>query len=178
MTSSNDAPDRATLGGMTPLRLSLALCLAACARPTPPGEGEARAKDPCSAGALGLGEAKPVVRFDLPTGCSARAQGGAPVVIGSDAERDEKLECPPDMRPKLDFGAQALVIAQLDQSPATVGFDVLDDGKTVTFVSHFRPSCPGDPLPMPIQVTRSFVVSPNAPRTFGQARCTLARDCK
>lgn len=163
----------------------LALALPACARPSSssPTEGGSSAltadTSACSPRALKLGDAKPVTMWKPPAACKPRpdAPRGAPALVRSEAELKVHYDCEAGAALGVDFSRDALVFTTRTLSPASVGTDVLDDGKTVTFVNRQRTPCKNDPLPMPISSTLTFVVTGSSPRAFAEASCTVETKC-
>ena len=55
--------------------------------------------------------------------------------------------------------------------------DPVDDGTRLTVLTRFRPNCPGDPMPMPMNSTLSSLMPKGAERTVQQASCSLPVQC-
>jgi hypothetical protein len=157
------------------------LALGACARPSSGGAGSGSTDSAaCKPRTLGLGDAKPVAMWKLPGACHPRSAGGGvdpPVAIESEERFRALFECVNDTPPGIDFAETTFVFAMRELSPAGVGIDIVDDGKTVTFINRFRPPCPGDPHPMPMPYPVSFLLPDKAPRTFTEAACNVESRC-
>lgn len=128
----------------------------------------------------GLESARIVPPLMLPSGCSFSAGGppSAPRVITNDAELQAHLSCPPGVAaPVIDLAGNDLYLVTHSLSPAYGGGETRDDGSSVKFVTRFRPNCPDDPQPMPIESTFGILLPKGATRTFGEANCTLPRRC-
>lgn len=164
------------------LALFVVLAVSACTRPpesesgssASTGKGDAVA---CGPKALGLLGATPVSFWRAPAGCRLAPKPGPPTVVHGEDELAALLSCPTPTPSGVDFERQVLVVTQRMLSPASVGTDVLDDGRRVTFVNKQRSPCEGDPLPMPITVPLAFVVAKGADRTFGEASCNVESRC-
>ena len=142
----------------------------------PPTAGPADRPDPCGAAALGLGAARPLEPWVPPPGCSPRGDGTA--ILRSDTELAPRLECTAGMNHLVDFTKYALLAVGHTLSPAGAGVGALDDGKVVTRVSRQRSPCPGDPMPMPMNMTAWFLLPVGAERTFADRTCTLDSSCR
>jgi hypothetical protein len=70
-----------------------------------------------------------------------------------------------------------LVVAHRMLSPAQTDTDVLDDGKTITFVAHQRTTCPNEPHPMPVPDDQMFLIPARATRAYGEKYCTVETKC-
>lgn len=153
---------------------------AADARPTeqaPPPSDAPDKSDPCSAAALGLGAARALEPWKLPSGCTPTDIDG-PRLARGDAELAALVQCPPGVASGVDFAAQAVLAVGYTLSPAGVGLTAFDDGEVVTLVSRQRNPCPGDPRPMPIGKTDWFLLLGGGERTFDNKVCTVAATCK
>jgi hypothetical protein len=175
------------------------LCSAAAAcRPEPAGDGkpvtpetadtrapdsvkpptDAPAKpDPCGAAALGLGAARALDPWTLPSGCTPTGSSGK-TIARSDAELAAIVQCPAGVATGVDFSKQAVLAIGYTLSPAGVGLGAFDDGKLVTLVSRQRSPCPDDPRPMPMNTTAWFVLPGGGERTFADTICTVESTCK
>jgi hypothetical protein len=130
----------------------------------------------CHPRALGLGDAKPLTHWKPPPPCRVNGGGNStPAMIRSEEEFHTRFQC--QVPSGIDFARDELVVSQRSLSPGGAGFDVVDDGAKVTFVSRFRPPCEGDPHPMPMPWTVTFLLPKDAKRTFGETSCTLTREC-
>ncbi|MCA9534268.1 MAG: hypothetical protein KC593_11335 [Myxococcales bacterium] len=117
----------------------------------------------------------------LPAGC-AFTQGGtvtAPRVLRTAEEVLAALSCP-----QTDLAALGIDPTQHDvyvlgytMSPASAGQSVYDDGQTLTYVSRFRPPCPNDPMPMPMNATVAWLMPKDATRATREASCSLPERC-
>lgn len=132
--------------------------------------------DPCGAAALGLGEARPLEPWRPPPGCSPRGDGTQ--ILRSDDELTPRLECTAGLNHLVDFTKHALLSVGYSLSPAGAGMGALDDGKVVTRVMRQRNSCPGEPMPMPMNTTAWFLLPAGAERTFADKVCTIESTCK
>lgn len=135
----------------------------------------------CDLVALGLGAAKPLPAWQPPAGCTVRdgtGQGNVP--IRSEEAFAARFDCADGITSEIDFSQHELIAQDRTLSPASTGGEIVDDGTTVTYVTHFRPNCPDDPRPMPMQYTVSYLVPTGATRTFADASCTVGpqRTCK
>lgn len=140
-------------------------------------QGGAPEVDACSPSKLGLGDAKPVARWSPPPGCTLRGGGGGTTFVHTAEQLGASVECT-GAAPGVDLTSNVLVVAWRSISPAQVGTDVLDDGKTITFVSRQRSPCPNDPLPMPMTAPLSFLLPAGATRDVKEASCSLPPSCK
>lgn len=143
---------------------------------TPPPAPDAAKPDPCGAAALGLGTAPKLELWTPPPGCSPRGEGTT--ILHSDDELTPRLECTAGLNHLVDFTKQALLVVGHTLSPAGAGVLAFDDGKVVTLVSRQRSSCPGDPMPMPMNATAWFLLPAGAERTFAAKTCTLDPQCR
>jgi hypothetical protein len=129
----------------------------------------------CAPSALGLGTAAPVQLYRVPIGCALGGSGGPPATIRSEEEFHAALNC---QKPSgIDFKANELVASARMLPPAGMGTDVVDDGKTVTFVNKQRRPCPNEPPPMPITVTVGFLLPAGATRSYADKVCTVDTQC-
>jgi hypothetical protein len=110
----------------------------------------------------------------MPKGCTVTANAPTTLVT-TESDMGVALACTTPHG--IDFTKSSLAIVRTTLSPATVGIDALDDGKTVTIVSRQRASCKGDPQPMPMPVTRLFLVDAGE-RAFADTTCTIESSCK
>ncbi|MDB5213269.1 MAG: hypothetical protein JWO86_1196 [Myxococcaceae bacterium] len=166
--------------------LASTLALAAChrtGRVDPASDGGATSTSTSSTvvelprcKAEGLGTATLVKPWQPPTACHWRGLAhGATTIIHSEADLIAgALDCPAS---GVDFAKSSLVVTGRALSPATVGIDVYDDGKKVTFVSRQRDSCPNEVPPMPITVPLAFLVPAGETRTFAEATCKQVYTC-
>lgn len=143
-------------------------------RTTPPAADTAK-PDPCSAAALGLGDAVALELWNPPPGCSPRGNGKA--ILRSDDELTPRLECSAGMNHLVDFTRHALLVIGYTMSPASAGISAFDDGKVITLVSRQRNQCTGGPMPMPMNAAVWFQLSAGAERTFADRICTVESQC-
>lgn len=133
----------------------------------------------CTVDGLAGAELRPPLR--LPVGCSF-AQGGtvtAPRVLRTAEEVLGALSCPETDLAALgiDPSQQDVYVLGYTMSPASAGQSVYDDGQTLTYVSRFRPPCPNDPMPMPMNVTMAWLMPKDATRATREASCSLPERC-
>lgn len=143
------------------------------AKATPPPEAPAK-PDPCGAAALGLGAARALDPWTLPSGCTPTGSRGK-TIARTDAELAALVQCPAGVG--VDFSKQAVLAVGYTLSPAGVGLGAFDDGKVVTLVSRQRNPCPNDPMPMPMNTTAWFVVPGGGERTFADKVCKVETTC-
>jgi hypothetical protein len=139
-----------------------------------PESNQGSPSDPCSPAALNLPKAKPLVAWQPPAGCEVH-DASIPKIVRTPADAKTRFECKETLF-GFDFSTQGLLVAQRTLSPGTTGIDVLDDGKTVTFVSKQRTPCPDDPKPSPAPVSLVFAVGAGD-RAFAEASCTVETKC-
>ena len=152
---------------LLPIVLFAAACTAASAAP-----------DPCSAGALGMSNAVPLVAWNPPPGCVLQ-HPPARTIVTSQADLDAMFRCKQGAAtPQLDFTHASLVVVTWQLSLATSTIDAVDDGNTVTMIAKARPACANQSRPPPMAMTSYFVIaSANASRNFGDASCTMQTGC-
>ncbi|MDQ3035892.1 MAG: hypothetical protein M3Y87_26045 [Myxococcota bacterium] len=143
--------------------------------PVPPDIAAA----PVSCTPPGLEAARAVEILTLPPGCTIESAGppSQPRTITTSEELAAHLRCEGAEAPAIDLAEHDLVAVALDISPASAGHAIFDDGTTVTFVSRQRRPCPGDPQPMPITSTITFLLPSDAARAWRQASCSLPLRC-
>ncbi|MCE9575801.1 MAG: hypothetical protein K8W52_21810 [Deltaproteobacteria bacterium] len=139
-------------------------------------QGSNAQADPCGALALGLTGATLAPAYTFPAGCAPTAAFASGPVIASDADFAAQLACPAGTATGVDFTREVLRAARRTLSPAGAGTRVMDDGKTLTYVSMQRPNCPGDPMPMPMEVPMLVRTTPGD-RAIAERVCTVARSC-
>ena len=142
-----------------------------------PSTATAAAAGPPRCKADGLGAAKLVDPWKPPDSCHWRGLAhGSTTIMRSEADLFAgALDCTASSG--VDFAKSNVVVSGRSLSPATVGIDVYDDGKKVTFVSRQRDSCPKEFPPMPITVPLAFFVPAGEARTFAEATCKQERKC-
>jgi hypothetical protein len=117
----------------------------------------------------------------LPPRCSFSGGGttGAPRVLTSAEDILAALQCPERDLAALgiDPSTHDVFVLRDMLSPASTGTSVYDDDTTLTYVTRFRPPCPNDPRPMPIQVTVAWLMPKGATRASREASCTLPQRC-
>lgn len=150
------------------MRIVICVALGACGNPTKP---PSTTSDPCDPTALNLPSAKPLPALALAGECAFTGTQ----LLKSEAEARERFACAVG---KVDWSKQSVVVTRRMLSPAMVGFDALDDGAKITFVSRQRSPCPDDPRPMPIEQTHAYVVPAGADRTFAETSCTVPTKCR
>lgn len=165
--------------------VSFCVVLVACgtqAKPEPAGtasgaSGESSSKstgsavgDACAPSALGLPTAKHLPTLSLTGDCPFSGTA----IIRSDDEARERFACAVG---KVDWSKQSLLVTRRTVSPATVGFDALDDGAKVTFVGRQRSPCPDDPRPMPMEQTLAYPIPAGGDRAFAETVCTVPTKC-
>ena len=128
----------------------------------------------CDLAALGLGSAKAVPFWQPPAGCEAIG-GPAPATIpvASEQEFAVQFTCAGGVTSGIDFARDQIVVQHRHLSPASAGGEVVDDGTTVTFVTHYRHNCPDDPRPMPMEYSATFLIPAGAKRAFADTYCTV-----
>jgi hypothetical protein len=140
------------------------------------GGGGTSSAAACAPSTLGLGAASPVQGYKVPVGCALGASGGgAPTTIRSEEAFHAALNC--QAPSGVDFAAHEVVASARMLSPAGVGTDIVDDGKTVTFVNKQRRPCPNEPPPMPITVTVAFLLPAGSTRAYADRVCTVDTQC-
>lgn len=160
---------------MNRLAISLVLVAAGCGKKAKDGGGSEPPPqpkpDPCAvAGATKL------AAWKVPDGCAVK-DAGEPTWIRTDADLAAHLVCGADV-PEQDLPAPPLLAVERTLSPATVGIDAYDDGKTITWVSRQRNPCPGEPPPMPVPASFVFVASGlTGDRAFADKICTVDIKC-
>lgn len=112
--------------------------------------------------------------FSIPAGCDPQAAVGAPPIQSEEAFHT-RLGC--TAASGIDFARFELRITTRTLSPAGVGTEVVDDGKTVTFVSLGRDPCPGEPPPMPMSVPVAFLLPTGATRDTAESWCKVSVSC-
>ena len=136
-----------------------------------PGPG---ANDPCSPVALRLPAAAALTPWKPPVGCGTRKVIGN-VLIKTDAQAAKTFDCP-GTKLGIDFSNTGILVSSRTLSPATVGIDALDDGKTVTLVNRFRRPCAKESRPVPVPMTFMFLIT-RGDRRFSDASCTVDAAC-
>jgi hypothetical protein len=136
---------------------------------------KASGPDPCSAAAMKLGSATKLTPHQLPDACTANVPEGDARIVTSIEAAGETFACPGAV--VLDFATTGLAVTRRTLSPATVGVDAYDDGKTVTWVTRFRSPCPNDPHPMPVPATLLYLLPNPGERAFAEANCTVETKC-
>lgn len=163
--------------------VSICVALAACgtqAKPDPAGTasgaphvqstGSAAVADPCAPAALGLPNTQRLSPLALTGDCPFVGTQ----VIKSENEARERFACAVG---KVDWSKHSLLVTRRVVSPATVGFDALDDGAKVTFVGRQRSPCPDDPRPMPMEQTLAYPIPVGGDRAVAETVCTVPTKC-
>lgn len=150
---------------------------AGAVKPADAAPAKTPAAEGCDLAALGLGAGHEVPAWTLPAGCTATGGDLAGTVT---SEKDFAARWTCTGASGIDFAKDQLVIESRSLSPAEVGGQVVDDGKTVTFVHHFRQTCPEDPRPMPMGTTVMYLLPAGAQRAHADASCTVGppRTCR
>ena len=129
-----------------------------------------------------VAQARSVAPLIIP-GCSfGGGPASAPRVLRSPEEVSAALRCsgegqPPASAHGVDSAAYDVHVLEYTMSPAFAGIEVFDDGTRLTVLTRFRPNCPGDPMPMPMNSTLSWLMPKGAERTVQQASCSLPVQC-
>lgn len=132
------------------------------------------ARTGCNLDALGLGAATSVPAWKPPAGCTARGgTGNLAIAIATEAEFAEMFGCAEGVTSGIDFGRHQLILQHRSLSPAATGGEIVDDGTTVTYLTHFRIPCPDERPPMPIGYAVTYLLPAGAARTFAESSCTL-----
>jgi hypothetical protein len=153
-------------------RALLAIAIAACTKSPPQSPGTP--PDPCAPETLGLAGAKRLAAFPAPaSSCSITAPELPEIITVATRVFDCK-----GAQHGFDFERHRLLAHERTLSPATVGVDAYDDGRTITFVGRQRAPCPGDPRPMPVPVTLLYTIETSGERTFAEAACTVTPACR
>lgn len=122
----------------------------------------------------GLAASQRVSPWQLPRGCQRTSTDPAtPTLVHREEEFRAAFNCQGAAGSGIDFGASMLVISDRSASPAYSGGEIRDDGHRVTFVTRYRTPQEGEPLPMPMSITYTFLLPANATRTFADASCTI-----
>jgi hypothetical protein len=147
------------------LLLLAASCSSASAQPA----------DPCSAGALGISPAVPLVPWTPPAGCTLD-HPAARAIVQSQTDLAALLKCSP---PAFDFDHDSLLVVTWPASRTATGLEAFDDGTTVTVVTRSRAPCPHESPPMAMTRTDFFVIaSAHASRNFGDRSCVASSACQ
>ncbi len=132
----------------------------------------------CSPAKLGLRDVKALVSWKSPAGCRVHGSlGPPPKVLHSEEQFHAHFSCPAGTSSGIDFAHDSLVFRDHMLSPAGVGSDLYDDGRTVTIVSRFRSPCPDDPHPMPVPFTLTFLLPAGGERKFAEMACNVESRC-
>jgi len=153
-------------------RLVILCVLIGCSSKKPENQGSS--SDPCSPAALNLPKAKPLVAWQPPEGCTVH-DSSIPKIMRTPEDSKTRFECKGALF-GFDFSSRGLLVAERTLSPGTTGVDVLDDGKTVTFVSKMQTPCPNETPPKPTPISLVYAISAGD-RAFAEASCTVERKC-
>ena len=129
-----------------------------------------------------VAQARPIAPLLIP-GCSfTGGSSSTPTVLHTAEEVSAALRCngegqPPGSALGVDMAANDVYLLQYTMSPAFGGLEVFDDGTALTVLTRFRPNCPGDPMPMPMNSTVAWLMPKDASRTMQQATCSLPERC-
>ncbi len=124
-----------------------------------------------------LGEDARLAPWTPPAGCKWTTDAGTSTLVRSEAQLVAILGCKSPRTSDIDFEKVTLVVTSRISSPATVGTDAYDDGKSVVFVSRQRSACPGERPPMPVPATYAFLLPAKTARTFAEATCAQVWTC-
>lgn len=143
------------------------------------GSGSGSAPLTCSVPELAQARALPPL---VVPGCSFSdgGAGSAPRVLHTAEEVAAALRCNGEGQPSalgIDMAANDVYVLGYTMSPAFGGLEVFDDGTALTVLTRFRPNCPGDPMPMPMNSTVAWLMPKDASRTMAQATCSLPERC-
>lgn len=175
--------DGGTVSYTAALLLLVATCACSARTRASDGSGDSAGQEaadaPCAPATLGLADATVIPSWRPPPGCTYTGGGadGTRVLVTSDAELAQHFTCAEGAASGLDFAASQLVVETRSLSPAGVGGEVVDDGRTVTYISRFRSPCPDDPMPYPMNVSVFYLLPAGQSREFAEASCTLPPDC-
>jgi hypothetical protein len=163
------------MAAMTRLTFVLVVLAAACGKKAPDGKtpddtGDTTPDPPDTCAVAG---ATPLAVWTPPAGCELRDIGAATWIKTAD-DVAAHLACT-GTAPAV---TTPVVAISRQLSPATVGFDAYDDGKTITWVGKQRNPCPGEPPPMPITRTYAFTVPAGGDRAYAESTCTVAVKCR
>jgi len=137
-----------------------------------------REDDTCAPSKLGLGAAKALPAWQVPSGCQAVSSAGtALLTIRNETEFQQQFTCRSGIGSGVDFAAHDLIVSTRMMSPAGAGTRVVDDGKTTTLIALSRSPCPNSPMPMPMSYTLGFLLPAHASRAFGEKDCTFPPHC-
>ncbi|MBK8591168.1 MAG: hypothetical protein IPN77_18980 [Sandaracinaceae bacterium] len=129
-----------------------------------------------------VAQARPIAPLLIP-GCSfTGGSSSTPTVLHTAEEVSAALRCngegqPPGSALGVDMAANDVYLLEYTMSPAFGGLEVFDDGTALTVLTRFRPNCPGDPMPMPMNSTVAWLMPKDASRTMQQATCSLPERC-
>ena len=151
----------------------LMLAAGCAAKSSGSGSGQPDGADTCDLAALGLGSARNVPAWTPPVACKQSDGAGAAGIVRTEEGFRARFICANGASSGIDFQQNQLVVQVRTLSPAGVGGEIADDGKTVTYVSHFRRNCPDEPRPMPMGYTVMFLLPAGADRQFADASCTV-----
>jgi hypothetical protein len=130
----------------------------------------------CDLATLGLGAAHVVPMYEPPAACSRPGNSGARDPIRSEAQFRAAFTCPPGVGSGIDFDRDQLMVQQQMMSPMGVGGEVVDDGKTVSYVPHERIPCAGEPHLEPMDVEVMYLLPAGSEREYQRVGgCTVAR---
>jgi hypothetical protein len=129
-----------------------------------------------------VAQARPIAPLLIP-GCSfTGGSSSTPTILHTAEEVSAALRCSGEGQPPagalgIDMAANDVYLLEYTMSPAFGGLEVFDDGTALTLVTRFRPNCPGDPMPMPMNSTLAWLMPKDASRTVQQASCSLPERC-
>ena len=142
----------------------------------------AGAAEPLTCTVPEVAQARPIAPLLIP-GCSfTGGSSSTPTVLHTAEEVSAALRCngegqPPGSALGVDMAANDVYLLEYTMSPAFGGLEVFDDGTALTVLTRFRPNCPGDPMPMPMNSTVAWLMPKDASRTMQQATCSLPERC-
>jgi len=130
-----------------------------------------------------LAQARSVNPLVIP-GCGYDGSGlqNTPRVLHNAEELTAVLRCNGEGPPSastlgVDFNANDVYVLAYTMSPAFGGIEVFDNGQQLTVLNRFRPNCPGDPMPMPMDSAIAWLMPKGAERSMQQASCSLPSSC-
>lgn len=151
------------------LAISLVVVGAACGKQA--RDGDTTQPPPNPPDRCAVAGASKLAAWPIPQGCAVK-DAREPTWIRTDADVAAHLTCGVD--------AQALPLLAVERtlSPATIGIDAYDDGKTITWVSRQRKPCPGERPPMPVPASFVFVATGvTGERADAESTCTVEIKC-
>jgi len=130
--------------------------------------------DPCSAQALKLGAATPLVTWKPPAGCTAKGNNGD--LLRTKAAVDAQFDCTKGTV-TIDLSKNVLIQIVERASPTTIGLDMLDDGKQLTLVTRLRSRCPNDPQTISMMTRWFLMPTKSGDRRLDKVNCLIETTC-